>query len=70
MSIRYSERTAPPPKVVTRIPTKDPVADLAGFLLSRGAARVSVTALEHAFVARNPLFEALERRIGAGGSDG
>jgi ATP phosphoribosyltransferase len=44
---------------------KDQVADLAGLLLSQGAERVSVTALEQAFVARNPLFEALERRIGA-----
>ena len=44
---------------------KDQVADLAGWLLSRGAERVSVTALEQAFVARNPLYEALERRIGS-----
>ena len=41
------------------------VADLAGWLLSRGAERVSVVALEQAFDARNPLYDALEKRIGA-----
>ncbi len=45
---------------------KDKVADLGGWLLSKGAERVSVTALEQAFVASNPLYEALEMRIGAG----
>ena len=39
-------------------------AELASWLLSQGAERVSVVALEHVFDARNPLFEALERRIG------
>ncbi len=41
------------------------VADLAGWLLSHGAERVSVVALEQAFDARNPLYDALEKRIGA-----
>jgi ATP phosphoribosyltransferase len=41
------------------------VADLAGWLLSNGAERVSVVALEQAFDARNPLYDALEKRIGA-----
>jgi ATP phosphoribosyltransferase len=41
------------------------VAELAGFLLTKGAERVSVTALEQAFDARNRLFEALEARIGS-----
>jgi ATP phosphoribosyltransferase len=45
----------------------DKVADLAGWLLAQGADRVSVAALEQVFDARNPLFEALEMRIGAGG---
>ena len=40
-------------------------ADLASFLLAHGAERVSVVALEHVFDARNPLYEALERRIPA-----
>ncbi len=40
------------------------VADLAGWLLSNGAERVSVSALEQVFDARNPLYEALEKRIG------
>jgi len=39
-------------------------ADLADWLLSRGAERVSVIALEQVFDARNPLYEALEARIG------
>ncbi len=47
---------------------KDKAADLAGWLLAQGADRVSVAALEQVFDARNPLFEALERRIGAGGA--
>jgi ATP phosphoribosyltransferase len=41
------------------------VAELAGWLIGHGAERVSVTALEQVFDARNPLYEALERRIGA-----
>jgi len=39
-------------------------ADLADWLLARGAVRVSVVALEQVFDVRNPLFEALEARIG------
>jgi ATP phosphoribosyltransferase len=42
------------------------VAELAGWLLDKVAERVSVAALEQAFDARNALYEALERRIGAG----
>ena len=42
------------------------VAELARWLIDQGAERVSVTALEQVFDARNPLYEALERRIGAG----
>ena len=42
------------------------VAELAGWLLDNGAERVSVAALEQAFDARNALYEALVRRIGAG----
>ncbi len=41
-------------------------ADLANWLLSQGADRVSVAALEHVFDAKNPLFERLEGRIGLG----
>ena len=44
---------------------RDRAADLAGFLLAKGAKRVSVAALEQIFDARNPLYEALEARIGA-----
>jgi ATP phosphoribosyltransferase len=40
-------------------------ANLATFLLAHGAERVSVVALEHVFDAKNPLYEALENRIGA-----
>jgi ATP phosphoribosyltransferase len=39
--------------------------DLASWLLHQGAERVSVVALEHVFDAKNPLYEALEKRIGA-----
>ena len=45
---------------------KSAAADLASWLLQQGAERVSVVALEHVFDARNPLYEALEKRIGAG----
>ena len=41
------------------------VANLAEWLLAQGAERVSVAALEQVFDARNPLYEALEKRIGA-----
>ncbi len=44
---------------------RDKVADLAGWLLTEGAERVSVAALEQTFAARNGLYEALEKRIGA-----
>ena len=43
---------------------RDKVAELAGWLLTQGAERVSVAALEQTFAARNALYEALERRIG------
>ena len=39
------------------------VADLANWLLSQGAERVSVAALEQVFSARDPLYEALDKRI-------
>ena len=39
-------------------------AELADWLLGQGAVRVSVVALEQVFDARNPLYEALEARIG------
>ena len=44
---------------------RDKVADLAGWLLTKGAERVSVAALEQTFAARNALYDALEERIGA-----
>ena len=42
------------------------VADLAAWLLAQSAERVRVSALEQTFAARNTLYDALERRIGAG----
>ena len=45
---------------------RDRAADLAGWLLTQGAERVSVAALEQTFAARNALYHALEGRIGAG----
>jgi ATP phosphoribosyltransferase len=44
---------------------KQNAAELAAWLLAQGAERVSVSALEHVFSARNALYEALEQRIGA-----
>ena len=46
---------------------RDKVAELSGWLLTQGAERVSVAALEQTFAARNALYDALESRIGAGG---
>jgi len=43
---------------------RDKAAELAAWLLTKGAERVSVAALEQTFAARNGLYEALERRIG------
>jgi len=43
---------------------RDKAAELAGWLLTKGAERVSVAALEQTFAARNALYEALEKRIG------
>jgi ATP phosphoribosyltransferase len=45
---------------------RENAADLAGWLLAQGAERVSVAALEQVFDARNPLHDALEKRIGVG----
>ncbi len=45
---------------------KADAAELANWLLSQGADRVSVAALEQVFDARNPLFDKLEGRIGRG----
>ncbi len=50
-------------RVVLHAP-KQKVAELAAWLLAQGAERVSVSALEHVFSARNALYEALEQRIG------
>jgi len=44
---------------------REKVADLADWLLSLGAKRVSVSPLDHVFSARNTLYEALAARIGA-----
>ena len=46
---------------------KADAAELAHWLLTQGADRVSVAALEQVFDARNLLFEKLEGRIGSGG---
>jgi ATP phosphoribosyltransferase len=45
---------------------RDKAADVAAFLLVEGAERVSVAALEQIFNARNPLYEALEKRLAVG----
>ena len=43
---------------------REKAADLAAWLLTKGASRVAVAALEQIFDARNPLYEALEKRLG------
>jgi ATP phosphoribosyltransferase len=43
---------------------KQRIAELADWLLAQGAERVSVSALEHVFSARNALYETLEAAIG------
>ena len=45
---------------------RDRTAALADFLLSKGAKRVVVESVEQVFETANPLYEALEARIGAG----
>ena len=58
---------APDPKGFVALHcAKSAAADLASYLLEKGAERVSVVALEHVFDARNPLYEVLEKRIGPG----
>ncbi len=56
---------ADPQGFVTLHCARSKAADLADWLLAQGAERVSVVALEQVFDARNPLYEALEARIGA-----
>ncbi|HYC25525.1 MAG TPA: ATP phosphoribosyltransferase [Roseiarcus sp.] len=53
-----------PGRIVLHAP-KHRVADLAAWLLDQGATRVSVSALDLVFDARNALYEALEARLGA-----
>ena len=53
-----------PQRVVVLHAPRSKVAQLADWLLAQGAERVSVSALEHVFSARNVLFEALESAIG------
>jgi len=43
---------------------REKAADLAGWLLGKGAERVTVTAVEQLFARRNPLQDALEAKIG------
>jgi ATP phosphoribosyltransferase len=56
-----------PRNLVTLHCAKAHSAELANWLLSQGADRVSVAALEQVFDARNPLLERLEERIGCVG---
>jgi ATP phosphoribosyltransferase len=51
---------------VTLHAPKQNAANLAAWLLAQGAERVSVSALEHVFSARNVLYEALEQRLAGG----
>ena len=60
---RRSARTIDPHGFVALHCARDKVAELADWLLTKGAERVSVAALEQTFAARNALYEALERRI-------
>src|SRR5579864_5061938 len=60
----FGEGAEPHGHIVLHAP-KRRVADLAAWLLAQGAERVSVSALEHVYNARNALYEALEARIGA-----
>jgi ATP phosphoribosyltransferase len=55
---------ADPQGFVTLHCARSKAAELADWLLARGAERVSVIALEQVFDARNALYEALEARIG------
>ena len=60
----FGEEADPHGFVVLHAPASK-VAELADWLLAQGADRVSVSALEHVFSARNALYEALEAAIGA-----
>jgi hypothetical protein len=64
MSRPIQKALRPSPRFVALHCARGKVAELAGWLLTQGAERVSVAALERTFVARNALYEALERRIG------
>ena len=59
----FGQEADPHSFVVLHAP-KSKVAELADWLLAQGADRVSVSALEHVFSARNALYEALEAAIG------
>jgi ATP phosphoribosyltransferase len=59
----FGEGVDPHGQIVLHAP-KSRIADLAAWLLAQGAERVSVSALEHVFSARNALYDALEARIG------
>jgi ATP phosphoribosyltransferase len=56
-------------RIVLHAP-KGRAADLAAWLLAQGATRVSVSALELVFNAKNALYEALQARIGAAPDSG
>jgi ATP phosphoribosyltransferase len=60
----FGEDAEPHSFVVLHAPASK-VAELADWLLAQGADRVSVSALEHVFSAKNALYEALEAAIGA-----
>jgi ATP phosphoribosyltransferase len=59
----FGEAPDPQSFVVLHAP-RGKVAELADWLLAQGAERVSVSALEHVFSARNALYESLEAAIG------
>jgi len=58
----FGEKADPHGFIALHCP-KGNVAELADWLLAQGAERVSVSALEHVFSAKNALYEALEARI-------
>jgi hypothetical protein len=59
----FGQEAEPHSFVVLHAPANK-IAELADWLLAQGADRVSVSALEHVFSAKNALYEALEAAIG------
>ena len=64
LNVKGRRKTRRPSHGFVALPrARGKAAELGGWLLTKGAERVSIAALEQTFAARNAFYDALEKRI-------